>query len=1253
MRVRIFLVAVLVCSLSPALAAAQDVAVYGAPGNSSWNNDVVSKLQSTGQFDSVTGVLVSSMTPSLSDMLNYDAILVYSDTSFNNGTTLGDRLADYMDAGGGVVVSTFCYYGTSAGLSLKGRIRNDNYLPFDGSGQTQGSPLTLSVLDPTHAILDGVTSFNGGSSSYRNTVTFHAGVDQIANWSNGNPLIGAWSPPASDGTIAGLNFYPPSQSARSDFWNTSTDGALIMANALTFVGGGSPPVADAGGVYVINEGSTPVLDGSGTTDPNNDIISYEWDCTDDGVYDVSASTATTTGCTYGDQQTHTLRLKVTDAVGNESEDTATVTVQNAAPVMTAMTVPPGNENEEITISGTAYDIVEDTVTFTWDFGDGSPTETGDTVTHTYLDDGDYTVSLVLSDEDGGVSGASTSIAVIANLPPTIDTMVLEDGVEASPVNFSASASDIPADTVTLTWNFGDGSPNQTGTNVTQTYEDDGVFTVTLSAEDEDGGLATQIAFVTIENVAPELTSLTPPGAATEGALLNFGATATDVSLPDALGLTFSWDWGDGTPDTVGQTPTHAFPDDGTFTVTVEVEDDEGGVDSDSVTVVVANVDPIIASSPPLFALEGLPYAYSPVPTDPGDEVFAWSFLDAPATMTINPTTGQINWTPSYEDALGGSITYTVAVDDGDGGAGTQAVVVAISSIDSDGDAMPDGWEEDNGLDPYDPTDALQDPDGDGVDNVDEFNGGSDPFSFDGPTAPVNVLPVDGAQVTTLLPDVGFENSFDPQFDVVLYDLEIHDNATLTSLVTETLGLAEDAIGVTPWTSDVELVENAWYWWSARGHDGNVYGDWSIPTSFQVNEVEEAPPTPTALFPIDGETMALPLSVAFAEWTDELDPEGSGVTYHVRIWDADGTEILGEGIADPAADDPGGDDDDDSAGDDDDDDSSAGDDDDSAAAAFAFTDEERYDWIIDVPLVENTWYRWDVAAIDDLGNSSDYNEAEPFFFSTDNEAPSGLEWIEPEDGGEATLSPNLVVTEAIDPEDTALQYRFELDEVDTFDSGAFRTRTVTGNGDGTANWDLLETDDLLSEDTEIHARVRATDADGINSAWASIVFVARGENDPPSVPELVTPEDNTVWETEDAPIFTINNSTDPEGDEVTYDFAIFADAGLVTLLVETIEVAEDESGATSADTPEGLKQVGDVYWTARAVDIEGAASEWAAPFLLRFPASVGDDDDSSDEGGGDDDDAGEGCACGSSVAGTGSGVAVLGLLSLVGLVRRRR
>ncbi|MCL4205693.1 MAG: VCBS repeat-containing protein, partial [Pirellulaceae bacterium] len=117
------------------------------------------------------------------------------------------------------------------------------------------------------------------------------------------------------------------------------------------------------------------------------------------------------------------------------------------------------------------------------------------------------------------------------------------------------------------------------------YADDGVYTVTVTVADDDGGTSSEMIVVTVQNAAPVIAPI-PAQRAFEGALVQLpSVTFTDPGVEDEHVATI--DWGDGTVEPVTVVPpsggepgritgSHVYADNGTYKVTVSVQDDDMG-----------------------------------------------------------------------------------------------------------------------------------------------------------------------------------------------------------------------------------------------------------------------------------------------------------------------------------------------------------------------------------------------------------------------------------------------------------------------------------------------------------------------------------------------------------------------------------------------------------------------------------------------------------------------------------------------------
>ena len=360
--------------------------------------------------------------------------------------------------------------------------------------------------------------------------------------------------------------------------------------------------ADAGGPYKEDEGAPVALNASATT--RKELVKwYKWDCTANGTWDVTTANPQGSSCTYADNGVYTVRLRTVDIFGQTSSDTAKVTVSNIAPQVNAgsdLTVMIGREAR---FAGSFFDPgTADTHTIKWDFGDGSKKWATLTPTHIYTKSGQYTVTLTVTDDDGGKGSAALTVDVVNSAPSmgsvTVSPATIDEGQSFTLSGTMNDASEGSALSLLVDW--GDGqletkefAPGADSFGLNHSCDDDppgagsgDTYTITLTLSDDEGAYTNSTAVVTVHNLPPTV-SAGPDQTIDQGQPLTFSAAISDPGLLDTH--TVTWDFGDGRPTASGPVTAHSFSEPGVYTVTVTAEDDDGGLGQDTLSVTVKEI----------------------------------------------------------------------------------------------------------------------------------------------------------------------------------------------------------------------------------------------------------------------------------------------------------------------------------------------------------------------------------------------------------------------------------------------------------------------------------------------------------------------------------------------------------------------------------------------------------------------------------------------------------------------------------------
>jgi len=338
-----------------------------------------------------------------------------------------------------------------------------------------------------------------------------------------------------------------------------------------------PPTADAGPDQLLTAGDTVQLDGSGSSDPDGDPLSYSWAFLSKPPGSASALSnpnivdPTFVADVAGD---YVLELTVDDGHGGTDSDQVTITAN--APPRAAFVFAPAEPTTQDTVQFTDQSTDPDgtVVSWAWEFGDGA-TSDQQNPTHRYTDDGTYTVTLMVTDDDGATERVSHEITVRNVAPSACFSFRPGSPSTQELVGFMDCSVDIDGELVWWRWEFGDGTVKEGAEsglmNPTHRYAKAGTYTVSLTVTDDDGATERVSHEITVHNRPPVACFTYSPQAPTTQDLVQFSDCSQDV---DGTVASWRWEFGDGETSDASN-PGHQYAEPGAYQVTLTVTDDYG------------------------------------------------------------------------------------------------------------------------------------------------------------------------------------------------------------------------------------------------------------------------------------------------------------------------------------------------------------------------------------------------------------------------------------------------------------------------------------------------------------------------------------------------------------------------------------------------------------------------------------------------------------------------------------------------------
>jgi hypothetical protein len=623
---------------------------------------------------------------------------------------------------------------------------NNNTSPFSNALTTQ----FLQVQPVAVSATEG-SQFSGNVATFTDT---DPNVDPTKytaaiNWGDGDKSTGAISGPDGHGvfTVSGADTYADegkytlSVVVTDSAGETATASQVVSVNDAALTAGtasattGTEGVASSTLTATFSDANTaaPTSDFSGTIDWGDNTSST---FTSADVSGSGGALTVTAAHLYAEEGSYPVSITVNDDGGSGTSLNATAAVNDAAlsaGTASATTGTEGVASSTLTATFSDANTAAPTSDFsgTIDWGDntsstftaadvsGSGGALTLTAAHLYAEEGSYPVSITVND-DGGSGTSLNATAAVNDAALTAGTASATAGTEGvasstltatfSDANTAAPTSDFSGtidwgDNTSSTFTAADVSGSSGALTVTAAhlYAEEGSYPVSITVND-DGGSGTSLNATAAVNDAALTAGTASATTGTEGvASSTLTATFSDANTAAPTSdFSGTIDWGDNTSSTFTSadvsgssgaftvTAAHLYAEEGSYPVSITVNDDGGSGTSLNATAAV-NDAALTATGQNVTAPEGHTVSWTmatftdanPLGTaDDYTAVIDWSDGTPATTISGSPqigeTSGVFSVTSSHDYTEEGVYTLSVVISD-EGGATTTVHPVATVS----------------------------------------------------------------------------------------------------------------------------------------------------------------------------------------------------------------------------------------------------------------------------------------------------------------------------------------------------------------------------------------------------------------------------------------------------------------------------------------------------------------------------------------------------------------------------------------------